>query len=123
MCAKSLYRWFHARFIMHPGVYKNNLSYQIARKFYNRPLSVKPKFIQYLYMNPRKPYRNWCQKLETGNGEGMLFHIKYKMDKHKDSKVNTLFESVMIRRYSFSFQIVCINLQKQELPNSQNCSF
>ena len=113
MCAKSLYRWFHARFIMHPGVYKTTELSNWVRNFIIA--FGKASHNNTLY-DLESHIENWCQKLETETVKYAVPYQIYKMDKHKDISEYTL-ESVLIGDILFSDCLY--RLTKQELPNSQ----
>lgn len=113
MCAKSLYRWFHARFIDHPGVYKatelsnwvRNFILAFGKASHNNTLYQLQSHIEM-----------WCQKLESETVKYAVPYEIYKMSKQKDIDGYTL-EAVLISDILFS---ECLyRLTKQELPNSQ----
>ena len=113
MCAKSLYRWFHTRFIDHPGIYKatelsnwvSNFILAFGKASHNNTLYQLQSHIE-----------TWCQKLESETVKYAVPYEIYKMGKQKDISEYTL-EAVLISDILFS---ECLyRLTKQELPNSQ----
>ena len=113
VCAKSLYRWFHARFIEHPGVYKTTELSNWVRNFIIA--FGKASHNDTLY-NLQNHIETWCQKLETDSVKYAIPYEIYKIDKYKDVNEYTL-EAVLISDMLFS---ECLyRLTKSELPNSQ----
>ena len=113
MCAKSLYRWFHTRFIDHPGVYKatelsnwvSNFILAFGKASHNNTLYQLQSHIA-----------TWCQKLESETVKYAVPYEIYKMGKQKDISEYTL-EAVLISDILFSDCLY--RLTKEELPNSQ----
>jgi hypothetical protein len=113
MCAKSLYRWFHMRFIEYPGVYKTTELSNWVRNFIIA--FGKASHNNTLY-NLQSHIDNWCKKLETETVKYAVPYEVYKMGKQKDISGYTL-EAVLISDILFS---ECLyRLTKQELPDSQ----
>ena len=113
MCAQSLYRWFHSRFIEHPGVYKTTELSNWVRNFIIAFGKASQDNTLYVLQSH---IETWCQKLETETVRYAVPYEIYKIDKHKDISEYTL-EAVLISDILFS---ECLyRLTKQELPNSQ----
>lgn len=113
MCAQSLYRWFHARFIEHPGVYKTTELSNWVRNFI---IAFGKASRDNTLYGLQTHIETWCQKLETETVKYAVPYEIYKIDKHKDINEYTL-EAVLISDILFS---ECFyRLTKQELPNSQ----
>ena len=113
MCAKSLYRWFHARFIDHPGVYKTTELSNWVRNFI---LAFGKASHNNTLYQLKGHIETWCQKLETETVKYAVPYEIYKMGKQKDIDEYTI-EAVLISDILFS---ACLyRLTKQELPHSQ----
>lgn len=113
MCAQSLYRWFHTRFIEHPGVYKATELSNWVRNFI---IAFGKASRDNTLYNLQSHIETWCQKLETETVRYAVPYEIYKIDKHKDANEYTL-EAVLISDILFS---ECLyRLTKEELPNSQ----
>lgn len=113
MCAKSLYRWFHTRFIEHPGLYKTTELSNWVRNFII--VFGKASHNNTLY-GLQSHIETWCQKLETETVKYAVPYEIYKIDKNKDINEYTL-EAVLISDILFSGCLY--RLTKQELPHSQ----
>ena len=113
MCANSLHRWFHARFIDHPGVYKTTELSNWVRNFI---LAFGKASHNNTLYQLQSHIETWCQKLETETVKYAVPYEIYKMGKQKDIDEYTI-EAVLISDILFS---ACLyRLTKQELPHSQ----
>lgn len=113
MCAKSLYQWFHARFIDHPGVYKTS---ELANWVRNFILAFGKASHNNTLYQLQSHIETWCQKLEAETVKYAVPYEIYMMGKQKDIDEYTI-EAVLISDILFS---ACLyRLTKQELPHSQ----
>ena len=113
MCAKSLYRWFHTRFIEHPGVYKTTELSNWVRNFI---IAFGKASRDNTLYSLQTHIETWCQKLESEPVKYAVPYEIYEIAKHKDADEYTL-EAVLISDILFS-ECLC-RLTKAELPNSQ----
>ena len=113
MCAKSLYQWFHTRFIEYPGVYKTTELSNWVRNFI---IAFGKASRDNTLYNLQGHIETWCQKLKTESIKYAVPYEIYIMDKHKDINDYTI-EAVLISDILFS---ECLyRITKQELPNSR----